>query len=332
MVLWLWIDPASTTAQDRPNSQIASGISPSVVACSSVQLTWGAATQDGTDSIAGYHVYRSTVSSAGPWTSRAYVPYGTNTYTDPSVPATATVYYVVLPYAATTSAFAGTPGNFTLMFGDPAAPTTGVNEARINGTDAVALNNPQSGCSPTPTPSPTQSQTFTPTPSPSFSPTATFSDSPTASPTSTVTPTYTPTPTFSDTLTPAPATSTPVNTPVFTPTISPTFTLSPVVTATDTPLVTVAPTATLAVGVPAQLFPNPYHADQGLFHLGNVPPGQDVSIYDMIGQKVRSFTTVGNPLMDTWDGNNSNGVKVVTGVYFVVIQGNVYRLAVVRGQ
>jgi hypothetical protein len=166
---------------------------------------------------------------------------------------------------------------------------------------------------------------------------------PTITLTSTPTPTLTATPTLTLTLSPAPPTATYTQTPAFTATISPTFTVSvtpttPSATPTVTPSFTAGPSNTFTIPAtpnpasPAQLFPNPYHPDQGLFHLGNVKAGLDVSIYNMIGQKVRSFPTFGNPAQDTWNGNNANGVKVVTGIYFVVIQGNVYRLAVVRGQ
>ena len=82
----------------------------------------------------------------------------------------------------------------------------------------------------------------------------------------------------------------------------------------------------------AQLFPNPFHPDQGeVFHLGNIPEGEKVVIYNMIGEHVYSFRTKGNPGFDVWDGLNLNGVRVVTGIYFLVVKGKVYRVAVVRG-
>jgi hypothetical protein len=55
-----------------------------------------------------------------------------------------------------------------------------------------------------------------------------------------------------------------------------------------------------------------------------------MTIYNLIGERVYNLRLVGNPNFDRWDGLNNNGVKVVTGIYFVVIDGNVYRLAVVR--
>jgi len=84
------------------------------------------------------------------------------------------------------------------------------------------------------------------------------------------------------------------------------------------------------VGPTAQLYPNPFNPDKELFYLGNVPANEKMTIYNLIGERVYSVTLKGNPNADYWDGLNSNGVKVVTGIYFVVIQGNVYRLAVVR--
>ena len=82
-----------------------------------------------------------------------------------------------------------------------------------------------------------------------------------------------------------------------------------------------------------QIYPNPYNPDKGeFFHLGNVPAGETMTIYNMIGELVYSQRLKGNPALDTWDGLNNNGVKVVTGIYFLVVSGNkqVLRLAVVR--
>ena len=119
---------------------------------------------------------------------------------------------------------------------------------------------------------------------------------------------------------PAP-TATYTDTPTVTLTFSasPTFTLSPVVTAT------------INAGSSAQLYPNPFHPDRGeTFHLGNVKPGLQVKIYNIIGEFVIGFTTQGNPAADRWDSLNANGVRVVTGIYFLEIDGKVYRVAVVR--
>jgi hypothetical protein len=90
-------------------------------------------------------------------------------------------------------------------------------------------------------------------------------------------------------------------------------------------------TQVIVAGGP-QIYPNPFHPDQGqVFHLGNVPVGNEIYIYNMIGQFVRKFTiTSASGTGNAWDGLNANGVKVVTGIYFVVIQNKIYRVAVVR--
>jgi hypothetical protein len=81
-----------------------------------------------------------------------------------------------------------------------------------------------------------------------------------------------------------------------------------------------------------QLFPNPFHPDSGeTFHLGNISPGLRVNIYNIIGEFVVGFTSKGNPTEDRWDGLNANGVRVVTGIYFLQVDGKIYRVAVVRG-
>ena len=83
----------------------------------------------------------------------------------------------------------------------------------------------------------------------------------------------------------------------------------------------------------AQIYPNPVNPDRGeLLHLGDVQQGQRMTIYNAVGESVYSATLTGVPSQDVWDCVNSNGVQVVTGVYFVVISGvsEVYRVAVVR--
>jgi hypothetical protein len=93
--------------------------------------------------------------------------------------------------------------------------------------------------------------------------------------------------------------------------------------------------AQAAPGAAALIYPNPYNPDKGeVYHLGNVAAGETLTIYNMIGELVYSQKLKGNPSLDTWDGLNNNGVKVVTGIYFLVVSGSkqTQRLAVVRNR
>jgi hypothetical protein len=83
----------------------------------------------------------------------------------------------------------------------------------------------------------------------------------------------------------------------------------------------------------AQIYPNPLNPDKGeTLHIADVKNGDRMAIYNVAGESVYAATLSGNPSLDFWDCLNSNGVQVVTGVYFVVISGSpeVYRVAVVR--
>lgn len=135
-------------------------------------------------------------------------------------------------------------------------------------------------------------------------------------------PTFTPSPTISPTFTPSPPDS---------PTVSPTRTASPTPLPTGTP--TVSPTNTRFVvnlEEPALVYPNPFLAESQVLHFGNVPAGARVRIYNVIGEFVIEKVFGGDPAVDTWDGTNANGVKVVSGVYFAAIQGRVYRFVLIR--
>ena len=90
----------------------------------------------------------------------------------------------------------------------------------------------------------------------------------------------------------------------------------------------------LAAGLAAaQVYPNPLNPDKGeTLHIADVKAGDRMTVYNVAGESVYAATLSGNPSLDFWDCLNSNGVQVVTGVYFVVISGSaeVYRVAVVR--
>jgi hypothetical protein len=344
----LQLDPIAGTL-DTPNVAIPPAQITAVPSCGTVTLSWSAPAQTGTDAIAGYHVYRSLNGAAGPFLSMDYVSSGT-TYTD-SNPTSTTIDYVVLPYSSVTTAFGSGPntGYFTGLHTDPVwNGNFGVNEAAMVVADYVGPINGEGGCSPTLTPAGTSTDTPSATQSASPSVTFTLTDSPTstdtltASPTPSISPTFTPPPpgatnTWTPSNTPVPPTNTPgptntmapTNTPLPSFTVTPTFTISD--TFTPSPDVTPTPSPD---NNPAYLYPNPFYVDQapGLFHLGNVTAGQKWEIFDLVGHFVWKATTYGNYQQDTWNGRNQNGIEVTTGMYFLVLNHKVFRLAVVRGQ
>ncbi len=171
---------------------------------------------------------------------------------------------------------------------------------------------------PSVSPTPSDSATITPTPTitPTFSESPTFTASPSSTATFTVTPTFTATPTFS-----------PTPTITDTPTVTPTYTASPSASPTWTPVPGSAG--------PPEVYPNPFHLENGagVLRFGNIAPGSQIQIFDMIGRLVRTLVAVGNPHVDTWNGLNDNGRQVVTGIYLVYITQpsglhNLQRLAV----
>jgi hypothetical protein len=164
------------------------------------------------------------------------------------------------------------------------------------------------------------------TPTPNWSPTVSFtpSQTPTPSQTSTVSVTFT------DTRTVAPI-GTSTITPTLTVTATPTF--SPTGSPTTSP--TLVPTPVPKI---SYLYPNPFHPDRPgeVFHIkpNSNYANSTVTIYDMVGRKVRSFTSaeISGGSSTGWDGRNQNGVLVVSGIYFLVVSGdsNVYRIGVIR--
>lgn len=321
-----------------PNAPLPVTAVAGTASCSPHNITISPQTMTaGADPITGYHVYRSTSGPGGPYVSHRYVNSAPWAFTE-TAPFYNNVYYKILPYSGTTTQFNGSgsgtyakASNATLDPVNSQIPANnGVFEADLSSAAAAGPFNQLAACPPTPTPTFTPTATITMTST--FTPTVTLTATPTFTPTVTPTITQTDTPgpsaTFTVTFTIAPPTST------FTPppTSTITMTYSPGPTLTITPTITVTPVVTSAVvvGIPAQLYPNPFNPDKELFYLGNVPAGSQMNIYNLIGEKVYSVRLQGNPSLDYWDGLNNNGVKVVTGIYFVVIDGNVYRLAVVR--
>lgn len=332
-----------------PNNPVPPAAFTASAGCAGFVLSWTTQVKSGTDPIFGYHIYRASTAT-GPWVSLGYTPQGPTPSFLELTPSYPTEYYIVLPYSVSTTAFgSGNDGYYTGSTYDPAwlvgSGIGGVNEALLSAATPVA-EFPFAGCTPTPTNSPSASIT----PSPTVTPTSTHSPTVTATPTASPTPSYTPTfsfsptrsPTLMGTITVSPTISpTPPGTLTETPTFTITKTGTPVIptnTYTYSPTITVTPTITLTPtvgkGPGTQIYPNPFNPDKGeVFHIGNIAAGDQMKIYNMIGELVYSLKLKGNLYQDVWNGDNNNGVKVVTGVYFLVLSGStnqIFRVAVVR--
>lgn len=77
--------------------------------------------------------------------------------------------------------------------------------------------------------------------------------------------------------------------------------------------------------------PNPFSTTTTIqFDLKNSLSRAQVSIYDVLGRRIRTFTSgdqnSGRHSV-TWDGRNAAGNLVPTGVYFYVLEGNGQRVA-----
>jgi hypothetical protein len=176
-------------------------------------------------------------------------------------------------------------------------------------TTPTASSTPSS----TATPSPTATETATSSESATLTQSSTPSDSSTATPSSTQTPSWTVSPTFSVTETFSAS-----------PTITETFTVSP--TPSESP--TASPTGTAVVNVAvARPRPNPFWPLKGQrMYL-------DIDVADQGTVRVRAFNLAGE-LVETifegergngrstvsWDGRNSLGDPVASGVYVILVQ------------
>lgn len=78
----------------------------------------------------------------------------------------------------------------------------------------------------------------------------------------------------------------------------------------------VAPTA------PAlEIYPVPYHPNKGTMTLENLPEGGSVQIFNERGLEVWK-RSVGTDAQLSWDGTNSRGSNVMSGVYYVAIKNS----------
>ncbi len=102
-------------------------------------------------------------------------------------------------------------------------------------------------------------------------------------------------------------------------TTTPTPTYTP--TATPTPSSTSTPTATPTSTPPIRLWPDPYNpsfAVGGVLKVSFLPRGSTVGIYTVAGEWVQTVTEVHGTA--TWDGRNSLGTMVSSGIYFYVVK------------
>jgi hypothetical protein len=149
----------------KPNSPLPSSAVSGTSACDSVQLTWAIATNDGTDPISGYHLFRSNTST-GPWKPMAYE--FSNSHTDTEA-APGDNYYLILPFASHSAFYAA---DYLRAQEDPLPGSFGVHEALLpTGSVGAGPYRPLDCGTPlaTVTPALTESpsgNTETPTPSP----------------------------------------------------------------------------------------------------------------------------------------------------------------------
>ncbi len=174
---------------------------------------------------------------------------------------------------------------------------------------------------PTSTVTPTLTASATYTATPSVTPTSTITRTATGTPTGTRTPTFTSTPTITQTATQS-VTST--ETPYFT--VTQTVTVTPTATFDRTSL-TATPTVTMTPWAEAgkiYVYPNPFKPDTASGHVlkfDNCPEGTEIRIYTVTGELVRKYADVSGK--QTWDGKNTQGSDVASGVYmYVVVQSD----------
>jgi flagellar hook assembly protein FlgD len=65
------------------------------------------------------------------------------------------------------------------------------------------------------------------------------------------------------------------------------------------------------------VYPNPFRNEVNIRVQGLEKSAKTIDIFDIKGQKVRTFTSPGISNTLTWDGRNCNGDKVGSGIYFI---------------
>ncbi len=215
----------------------------------------------------------------------------TNTFT-PSLIITVTNTYTDT-FTATPSATPSNLATATLIITE--TPT-------ISATPVITLT---STCIPTMTA--TNTETTTLTIIATYSCTRTYTDTPTFIMTKifTITPTFTITNTITQTST---------ITPTFTVTHTFTITLTITRTATITPTMTPWPVGDLLI------YPNPYNPHKGTLKFANLYPESTVFIYTISAELVITISHAGG--MVIWNGKNSYGNYISSGIYYYIIANN----------
>jgi hypothetical protein len=126
----------------------------------------------------------------------------------------------------------------------------------------------------------------------------------------------------------------------FTQTVSPTYATPTLTwtpgwaTPTNTPII--QPTGTISL-TNAYVYPNPFNPNSitagyggtGRFHVSNVQLNTKIHIYAMDGSLVKDGVySEGSGF--TWDGRNKNGSKVVSGLYYLVLEDPQHKTIVFR--
>jgi hypothetical protein len=70
-----------------------------------------------------------------------------------------------------------------------------------------------------------------------------------------------------------------------------------------------------------QNYPNPFNAQTIIRYSLPAQSKADLVILDILGRSVRQFEISGKSHEVIWDGNNSNGLSVASGIYFYTISG-----------
>lgn len=91
-----------------------------------------------------------------------------------------------------------------------------------------------------------------------------------------------------------------------------------VISAIDTIVVT--PNTPTPLSAPdLKIYPVPYNPGMASFQIENLPEGGSATIYSESGVEVNRIEA-GNNALVSWDGTNTSGSRVMSGVYYVVIK------------